>query len=87
MMEPVDSEKPKKSRRIYILPEGYELPKKGLVRLPIVCGITGQAKSTIWARVKAGKFPKPVKLGPRTTAWRAEDLHRYLDEIGGQHAA
>jgi len=87
MMEPVDPQKPKKSRRVYLLPSGYELPKKGFVRIPIVCGITGQAKSTIWARVKTGEFPKPVKLGPRTTAWRCEDLHRYLDKIGGQNAA
>jgi len=31
------------------------------------------SKSTWWAGVKSGRFPKPVKLGPRITAWRAEE--------------
>lgn len=32
------------------------------------------SKSTWWAGVKTGRFPKPIKLGPRTTVWRASDL-------------
>jgi predicted DNA-binding transcriptional regulator AlpA len=31
--------------------------------------------------VKSGRFPKPVKLGPRITAWRIEDI-RHLIEHG-----
>ena len=31
------------------------------------------SKSTWWAGVKSGRFPRPVKLGPRITAWRVED--------------
>ena len=27
-----------------------------------------------WEGVRSGRFPKPVKLGPRTTAWRARDI-------------
>ncbi|HEX2552503.1 MAG TPA: AlpA family phage regulatory protein [Microvirga sp.] len=36
-------------------------------------------KSTWWAGVKSGRFPKPIKLGPRITVWRAEDIWRILD--------
>lgn len=25
--------------------------------------------SNWWAGVKSGKYPKPIKLGPRTTVW------------------
>lgn len=32
------------------------------------------SKSTWWAGVKSGRFPAPVKLGPRITAWRKEDI-------------
>jgi len=28
------------------------------------------SKSTWWAGVKSGRYPKPVKLGPRITSWR-----------------
>lgn len=47
---------------------------KGLLRLPDVLKLFPIGKSTWWAGVKAGRFPKPVKLGPRTTAWRIEDI-------------
>ncbi|MFD0465028.1 helix-turn-helix transcriptional regulator [Microvirga aerilata] len=39
------------------------------------------SKSSWWAGIKTGRFPKPVKLGPRTTAWRIEDI-RVLIERG-----
>ncbi len=41
------------------------------------------SRSTWWAGVKAGRFPKAVKLGPRITAWRAEDLAALIDTFNG----
>ena len=38
------------------------------------------SKSTWWEGVKTGRFPKPVKLGPRITAWKAEDIRRLVEE-------
>ncbi|MFO9416544.1 AlpA family phage regulatory protein [Legionella pneumophila serogroup 1] len=38
-------------------------------------------KSTWWAGIKTGRFPEPVKLGPRITVWRIEDIKNLL-EIG-----
>lgn len=32
--------------------------------------------------VKSGKFPKPVKLGTRTTAWRKSDIYALIEEMG-----
>ena len=37
--------------------------------------------SSWWAGVAAGRFPKPVKLGPNTTAWRWEDIQGLLDNL------
>jgi predicted DNA-binding transcriptional regulator AlpA len=53
------------------------VPETGLVRLSSIIAPRGPipvGKSTWWAGVKSGRFPKPVKLGPRTTAWRVEDI-------------
>jgi prophage regulatory protein len=52
-------------------------PILGFLRLPSIIKPHGPipvGKSTWWAGVKDGRFPKPVKLGPRITVWRAEDI-------------
>jgi predicted DNA-binding transcriptional regulator AlpA len=51
----------------------------GFMRLPQVLAVYPVGKSTWWAGVKAGRFPKPVKLGPRTTAWRLEDIRALIE--------
>ena len=33
--------------------------------------------STLWRWMRAGKFPKPVRLGTRTVAWRDQDLRAW----------
>ncbi len=65
------------------------LPATGYVRISQLIGdpkanppippIFPVGKSSIWAWVKAGWFPAPVKLGPRTTAWRAEDIRSLIE--------
>lgn len=42
------------------------------------------SKSSWWAGVKSGKYPQPVKLGPRTTAWRASDIQAVIDRFNNQ---
>jgi prophage regulatory protein len=41
-------------------------------------------RSTLWKWIKEGSFPKPLKLGPRTTAWRKEDLDHWMRKRGGE---
>lgn len=60
----------------------HRLPETGFVRLSSILAPLGPipvSKSTWWAGVKTGRFPKPVKLGPRTTAWRVEDIRRLIE--------
>ena len=62
------------------------LPETGFVRLSSIIGPRGPipvGKSTWWEGVRSGRFPKPVKLGPRITAWRVEDI-RALIERGAE---
>lgn len=59
------------------------LPATGFLRLSaILCpkGPLPISRSTWWAGVKSGRYPKPLKLGPRITAWRVEDIRRLIDE-------
>ncbi|MDP2433456.1 MAG: AlpA family phage regulatory protein [Pseudomonadota bacterium] len=62
----------------------HQLPETGFLRLPNIIGnpnatppipaLIPVKKSCWWAGVKSGRFPKPVKLGPRVTAWKVEDI-------------
>jgi len=55
-------------------------PQVGFVRLPQILSVYPVSASTWWRGVKSGKYPKPVKLGERTTAWRAEDIRTLIEE-------
>jgi len=54
------------------------LPETGFVRINTVLQVFPISRSAWWAGVKAKKFPPSVKLGPRTTAWRAEDIRALI---------
>tara|TARA_R110002095_G_scaffold32814_3_gene31373 strand:+ start:395 stop:607 length:213 start_codon:yes stop_codon:yes gene_type:complete len=55
----------------------------GFMRLPEVLTFIPIGKSTWWAGVKSGRFPSPVKLGPRVTAWRREDIQEWISTREG----
>jgi predicted DNA-binding transcriptional regulator AlpA len=54
------------------------LPDEGYVRLPQVLAVIPVSKSTWWAGCKSGRYPAPVKLGPRTTAWRVDSIRSLI---------
>lgn len=54
------------------------LPETGFVRLSTILKIYPVGKSTWWAGVKTGKFPTPIKLSERITAWRVEDIKQLI---------
>ncbi|NBB88875.1 MAG: AlpA family phage regulatory protein, partial [Bacteroidetes bacterium] len=56
-----------------------QLPETGFIRLKHVLKIVPVGKSTWWAGVKDGRYPQPVKLGPRVTAWRVEDIKAFIE--------
>ncbi len=51
---------------------------EALLRLRTVEAITGLSRSTIYAKLKAGEFVQPVRLGPRCTRFRAGDVQAWL---------
>lgn len=60
------------------------IPTSGFLRLPQILAIFPISKSAWWEGCKTGRFPKPVKLGPRTTVWRAEDIAALVASFGKQ---
>ena len=46
-------------------------------RLPHLKVRLGVSGSSIWAWVKAGKFPKPVKLSENVTAWDRDSIETW----------
>lgn len=72
------------------------LPETGFLRLaqivgapadpkrkrPAVPGLFPVSRSTWWAGVRDGRYPQPVKLGERCTAWRVEDIRALIEATG-----
>jgi len=56
-------------------------PETGYVRLPQVLAVFPVSRSGWWQGVKEGRYPQPVKLSARVTAWRAEDIHDLIQRV------
>ena len=57
------------------------LPAEGFVRLPQILAVIPVGKTQFWEGIKTGKFPEPIKLGPRTTAWRVDDIRALITRM------
>ena len=55
-------------------------PAEGFVRLATILALIPVASSTWWEGCRNGRYPSPVKLGPRTTAWRVEDIRALIKD-------
>ncbi len=58
----------------------HSIPETGFIRLPEVLNLIPIGKTSWWNGVKSGRFPSSVKLGPRTTAWRVEDIRELIEQ-------
>lgn len=67
----------------------YPLPSTGYLRLSQIIGNSRQgvpaiipiSKSAWWNGIKEGRYPQGHKLGPRTTAWRVEDIRALIESV------
>ncbi|MCJ7601682.1 MAG: hypothetical protein MUO63_09305 [Desulfobulbaceae bacterium] len=67
------------------------LPETGFLRLHQIIGdpkadppippIIPVSKSTWWAGVKSGRYPKSIKLTERCTCWKVESIRALIKEI------
>lgn len=58
--------------------ETFILPSEGFVRLPAVLKVLGIGKTSLWRGINQGRFPRPLKLGPRTSVWRVEEIRAVI---------
>jgi prophage regulatory protein len=49
-----------------------------LIRLPEVKTLTGWSRSSIYAGIAAGTFPRPIKLGSRAVAWPLSSIQDFI---------
>lgn len=54
---------------------------EGFLRLPEVLKLIPVSKSTWWAGVKSGRYPKSIKLSDRITAWRVDEIRHLIHAI------
>jgi prophage regulatory protein len=52
-----------------------------LYRLPEVEQITGLKRAAIYAHIKEGTFPAPVRITGHAVAWRHADLQRWIENL------
>jgi len=52
-----------------------------LLRLPQVKQTTGLSKSTIYARIAEGTFPKQIPIGPRLVVWVESDIQNWIADL------
>ena len=57
-----------------------QLPQTGFVKLPTILSVFPVSKSTWWAGVKKGKYPRSVKHGG-STFWKSEDINNLIESI------
>lgn len=56
-------------------------PPEKLLRLNVVLSRVPISRSAWYQGVKDGKFPPPIKLGPKTSAWRESDVNRLIADL------
>jgi len=69
--------------------QAIQLPSTGFLRLSQIVGnakadppispLIPIGKSSWWLGVRDGRYPRPIKLGPRTTVWRVEDIRALIE--------
>lgn len=80
-----------------------QIPETGFLRLKQILGDRGDptanppvaptppiipiSRSSWWQGIRDGRYPAPVKLGPRTTAWTAESIRTLIAERQGAPAS
>jgi predicted DNA-binding transcriptional regulator AlpA len=70
------------------------LPDTGFLRLrqiigdaqavPPVPALLPIGRSSFWAGIQNGIYPQGIKLGPRTTVWRVQDIRAILNQGVGR---
>lgn len=64
-------------------PAAKVFPSHGFVRFSNLIAPEGPipvSRSSLYLMIKEGRFPAPVKLSARTSAWRVEEIQSYITD-------
>jgi prophage regulatory protein len=53
-------------------------PRPSILRLRTVLERTGLSRSTIYALMRTGEFPRQIALGPRSVGWLESDVEAWI---------
>ncbi|GAL18509.1 hypothetical protein JCM19235_1932 [Vibrio maritimus] len=59
--------------------ESPQTNRPKLYRMADVLEITGLCRATIYNLMDKDDFPKSIKLGQRAIAWKADEVHQWID--------
>lgn len=75
----------------------HQLPETGFLRLRQIIGnphadppippLLPISRSALYEGVRMGKYPKPVQLGPRTSAYPVEAIRELLEKLAAEQPA
>ena len=57
---------------------------KRLLRIKEVMARLSISRSSFLEGCRTGRFPQPIKIGPRTTVWKAEEIDAFIENLGKQ---
>lgn len=63
------------------------MQSNNIIRLPRTIQKTGLSRSTIYALLSRGEFPKQIKLSPRTMGWLEGDIDLWIDSLKSSRGA
>ena len=54
-----------------------------ILRLPEVLSTVGLSRSSLYALIAKGDFPRQIRLSPRTSGWRLSDVEDWIKRRAG----
>jgi len=52
-----------------------------LLSIKAVSARIGRSRSSIYVDIKKGIFPPPLKISPRASRWRVEDIEAWINSL------
>ncbi len=46
-----------------------------------VCAMTSLSYPTIWRKVRAGEFPRPLQVSANRVAWRFTEVQAWIEKL------
>ena len=63
------------------------VPAPCIERIPAVLSRTGLSRSSLYALIARGEFPRPLKLSARSVAFLSDEINAWIAERAAARAA